>query len=275
MSNTTNVATATGLNVTYELHPSPIEGGKPFMALLHGLSHTRAEFERLIRELGDRGIDTATVDIQSGTSMFRNFTAMDSYVSAAGETLRRIEEDTKRRIDVLCGHSMGGRELQLLQDGNANMRRPTALIAPVPFTGAMPATGRAWKRDKLKVAAMFATMDVTRAMRTDEDVRQLFFDEGTPQGIVTATRRNLRHTSFMAYAELGSAIKTPRPTGEDTLLIRSDTDELFRSEEYEREREHYGDRLQEVVFPRYGHDMFIEGAEETAKHLATFAWTKG
>ncbi len=264
------VETDTRLSASYMVHPSEQEGEKLFGAFVHGMSHTRNHALDLIDEVTPHGIDAVTTDIQSEKAWFKNAISIKSYVRALSKTLHTIEEETRRRIDFVCGHSMGGRMLQMAMDADPTLRRPTVLMAPVPLTSAWPATQRAIGRDWKKMATMALKRDVLHAMKTPDDVRTLFFDGETPDEIVLATMSELRHTSFRAYLSLGnpSSLST---TDQKTLLLRSDTDELFWDEKYETERALYGDNLTEIALPRGGHDFFIEFAKDTAKHIADFA----
>lgn len=264
-----NVPSSTPLAVSYRLHVAPSSNGT-LVSLMHGLSHTRAHFARLIGELNDRGIDCAAVDIQSGDSFFRNWTALASYAEAAAEALYQIERDTRKKIAVTGAHSMGGRELEMLQRKHPELRRPSALLAPIPPKGALPGTGRALVRKPAGVAVMAMTANVLTVQSTPEDVRMLFFNDDTPDEIVVEAMRGLRHTSFRAYLELGLPLKDLPPPQHPTLLLTSDTDFLFHDSEYDGTREHYGDLLTQNIIPG-GHDFFIEHAARTAEEIATFA----
>lgn len=238
----------------------------------HGILHTRDQFLGLILQLNRLGIHAAMIDQQSeNAGFFRNFIGAKQYREGMADAVRRIEHDTKRSIGSYALHSMGALIGEEMQQRYPELRRPTVLMAPIPVNGALPITLRILRKHPLSYLKSVLTFDIHSLAKSPGQVRELFFDQLTPQDIVEETTAQLKHAPFWIYCQLvlRCLVRTRiQNDGLPKLLLLSETDEIFQPREYHRTQGRYPQLEQDQI--RGGHDFFIQHAEATAERIADF-----
>ncbi len=263
------VESETRLKVSYRFDPAKKPESDRIATNLHGLSHTSNLFSNHINALNREGVHAASIDMVSGGN---NWISFDEYLLAHHEALTQIQHDTGMQIGSILGHSMGGMIVQETMQEYPEWRKPAVFVAPIPMAGAMPGMGRAvWKHPSTLPKSM-KNFDITNVMKTPAEVRTLFFDKDTPEGIVRETLRELRETSYRAYLTLLTRPLTrPRMERRDkpALLEYCENDYLFWPGMYRNLEKAYP-RLQRKKHERGGHDFFIEFGDVTGYDHATF-----
>jgi pimeloyl-ACP methyl ester carboxylesterase len=266
------VLTEGPLAVTYTLFEAPHPVSDRAVALHHGICHTRVPFLPLIEQLNGYGIHAVMIEQQSeNAGFFRNGIGLDQYRGGMTAAVRRIENVDGWPIGSYVLHSMGALIGEEMQQANENLLRPTVFLAPIPMAGAFPITLRIMRRRPRSYLKTVLALDIQSLMHTPEQVRELFFDARTPADIVEDTTAQLKHAPFWAYCQLVLRwLVRPRINDDQRpkMLLYSETDEIFRPEEYKKTISHYS-RLEVHAFDG-GHDFFIEYAEPAAKLIADF-----
>ncbi len=98
-------------------------------------------------------------------------------------------------------HSMGALIGEEMQQQYPELRRPTILMAPIPVDGALPITLRILTRHPLTYLKTVLTLSIHSLAKTPEQVRELFFDCRTPEGMVVNTTAQLKHAPFWIYCQ--------------------------------------------------------------------------
>jgi pimeloyl-ACP methyl ester carboxylesterase len=242
------------------------------MVLHHGICHTREQFLPLIEELNRLGLHAAMIDQQSeNAGCRRNCIGANAYCEGMAAAVRRIEKDTRKPVGGYVLHSMGALIGEEMQQKYPRLRRPTVLMAPIPVRGALPITLRILRRHPSSYLKAVLTLDIHSLAGTPERVRELFFDQRTPEEIVLRTAAQLKHAPFWIYCQLVLRwLVRPRIQNDRLakMLLYSDTDEIFHPRQYARAQDDYPQLEQERV--RGGHDFFIEHAKDAARLIAEF-----
>ncbi len=266
------VPTNSRLRVTYTLHEAPDPKHDRAVVLHHGICHTRDQFLPLLEQLNALGMHAAMIDQQSeNAGFFRNCLGLKSYREGMAAAVRAIENEAGMRVGGYVLHSMGALIGEEVQQRYPELRRPTVLMAPIPVNGALPITLRILKRRPLAYLKAVLTLDIHSLLDTPEEVRELFFDEHTPQTIIDAATPQLKHAPFWSYCQLVlRRLVRPRiqNDGLPKLLLFSETDEIFHPGEYAKTRERFPQLLEQTI--PGGHDFFIEHAPAAARHIAEF-----
>lgn len=270
--NPISVFSGSRLRVTYSFHPAPQPKSDCILVLHHGICHTREQFLPLIEQLNRLGIHAAIIDQQSEhAGFFRNCIGAKKYREGMAAAVRQIEVDTGKRIGGYALHSMGALIGQEMQQKYADWRRAAVLMAPIPVCGAMPITLRILRRHPRAYAKAVLNLDIHSLVDTPAEVRELFFDDHTPQEIVNTTTAQLKHAPFWIYCQLvlrWAVRPWIRDDGRPKMLLFSETDEIFHPREYKSTRRRFK-QLEEHRMPG-GHDFFIQYAETTAQRIAEF-----
>jgi pimeloyl-ACP methyl ester carboxylesterase len=269
--NPVSVPTQSRLGVAYTLHRAAEPKGDRLIVLHHGICHTREQFLPLIAQLNRLGIDAAMIDQQSEhAGRFRNCLGVKPYREGMAAAVKMMEAQ-EGRIGSYALHSMGALIGEEMQQQYPEFRRPTVLMAPIPVEGALPITLRILRRQPLSYLKAVATLNIHSLAKTPEQVRELFFDAETPEGIVQRTAAQLKHAPFWIYCQLVLR-RIVRPKiqndGSPKMLLYSKTDEIFHPGEYKTTPDRYPQLEQRLILG--GHDFFIEHAEAAAERIAAF-----
>lgn len=263
------VESETRLKVSYRFDPSKNPQSDRIATNLHGLSHTSKLFSNHINALQREGVHSASIDMVSGGN---NWISFDEYLLAHHEALTQIQHDTGMQIGSILGHSMGGMIVQETMHEYEEWRKPAVMVAPIPMAGAMPGMARAAWNDWSILPKSLKNFDITNVMKTAPEVRKLFFDEKTHEGIVLETLGELRETSYRAYLSLLTRPLT-RPRMEQldvpVQLQYCENDYLFWPWMYKYLEKKYP-KLQRKLHKRGGHDFFMEFGDMTGYDHATF-----
>lgn len=265
------VKTDTRLDVSYVFDPADRPQSDSLTVMTHGLSHGSVQFGGVASTLKREGVHVARLDFKSNGD---NRIGMAEYVRAQHQALAYVQNHTRLRIGSLGAHSMGGKMTKKVKLAHPEWRLPTVYMAPIPEKGAGMAVLRGMKADWKSHVRALVHLNVLELMKTNDQVRKLFFDKDTPTepvDIVDETRRQMRHTSYRAFVNLlGMSFNHPLRTKikEPTLLLYSDTDFLFPPESYD-DLGYTHPNLKKEHIPG-GHDFFIEHAEWTGMAYADF-----
>lgn len=267
-----SVSAGTRLEVTYSFHPARHPSRDEVLVLHHGICHTHEQFLPLIEQLNRLGFHAVMIDQQSEQAgFFRNAIGATQYVRGMTAAIHQVEQETGRKIGGYVLHSMGALIGEEVQQKHVELQRPTVLLAPISINGAFPITLRIlWKHPLSYLKAVF-TLDILSLARTEEQVRELFFDKHTPNDIVDRTTPQLKHAPFWIYCQLVLRWLVRPWIADDKLpklLLTSDSDEIFHPREYDKTLRCYS-QLKHAVIPG-GHDFFIQNAEQTATQVADF-----
>jgi pimeloyl-ACP methyl ester carboxylesterase len=265
------VPAPTRLRVTYRLHEAPKPDSGRGVVLHHGICHTREHFQRLIEALNASGIHAAVIDQQSEDAgwLRRNFIGLNAYCEGMAAAVTAIEKEMP--IGSYALHSMGALIGEEMQRQHPELRHPTVLMAPVPVDGALPITLRLLKRRPHDYLCAVFALNILSLARSPTRVRELFFDQDTPQHIVKQAKRQLRHAPFWTYCQLALRWKLRPAISDDgyaRLLLYSASDEIFFPSEYENTKALYPGMKEFRI--EGGHDFFIEYAQRAAEEIADF-----
>lgn len=259
------------LDVTWTIHDSPRATSEHVIALQHGICHSRAHFLPLIEQLNALGHHVAMIDQQSENAGFwRNLIGLDQYVDGMADAVQQIE--ARRPIGCYALHSMGAMVGEEMQQRNPKLRRPSLLMTPIPVDGALPNTWRLMREYPIAYLRALLTLDILSLARQRNLVRELFFDDATPDEIVEATRAKLKHAPFWAYCQLVFRPFTRSRIRPDELppmrILYGERDGIFRVEEYESMLARYVDVEVEPI-PDV-HDFFVVDPKGAAERIAGF-----
>lgn len=266
------VSTDTRLEVTYRSFVPTNPKFNDLIVMHHGIFHSWLQFTNLIEKLNDAGIHVVTIDQQSEDAEHRNFIGADQYQQGMAPTVRQIQEDLGKPVGIYLCHSMGAFIAEEMQLEHPDLRRPTAMMAPIPLSGAWPISLRLLFRHPLIYFKTVLTLTVQTLAREPWQVHELFFDETTEPETYEEVTKRLKHAPFWMYVQLILRLLIRpriRHDGYSKLLLLSETDYIFRPKEYARTRERFREALEEHYLPG-GHDFFIEHADDTAAKVIEF-----
>ena len=272
------VESGSRLRVTFSVHPAANPVNSSVVVLHHGILHSRESFLPLIAALNAQGMHAVMIDQQSEQAgLFRNFIGLGAYTQGMRDALGAIQEhlDTAHkgmRIGIFACHSMGAEIAEETLQKNPALRRPMVLLAPIPVAGAFPVFCRILGRHPFALLKAILMLSVHSLAKTPQRVRELFFDEHTPQEIVARTTAHLKHSPFWSYVQLTFRwLLRPRIVADEMpkLLLFSKTDFIFKPQEFAGTRKLYQEHLEEIEMPG-GHDFLIEYAELAATAISKF-----
>ncbi len=255
------------------------DGSNKMFVEVPGFAHTDEHFVPFAEALQQHGISSAIVDfrLRSQNILTRNAVSLTAYRSGLDALVSRIEKDTKCEIIGMIGHSQGGllvqEKLGQLSKQQDLKKFLTVLLAPVPLTGAKQAVWNLAIHQPVFFTKIVASFFSKKGMRglTPDQIRALFFDDNTPEDIVTEAQSKLTQAPLRVFMEdiLRQWVRpTIEPIDSPTLLVHSETDALFPPDLYADLSAKYSNLSSQTIAG--GHDFFIEYAKELAQYIADF-----
>lgn len=247
-------------------------GGDKHIAIIPGFAHTAEHFHALSQALLQEGIRSTRFTIFAIANMANrnSVTFNGGYQRVIDCEIEKLRADPCRKFDAVIGHSMGGRLVQrYLQKHDKEQQTPLVLMAPLPHSGLF-ASVRKTATTKPKTFYRFVVSFFKDGVKglSDAEIKCLFFDESTPDEVVSAAKLEMQHASFRVFLEGLYPYFPHKEQKRAALLLYSDTDYLFPPSRYTGLANTYP-RLQEQHVGG-GHDFYIHNAQATANSIAQF-----
>lgn len=262
-----------GLHVYYTLCPADDPANKPWLAIHHGICHTRRHFPHLIKYLNQLGFNVAMIEQRiKGSCFARNIVTMKRHRQAMARAVEAVQAAISTDIKGYVCHSMGSQFCEEMQQENPTLRRPTVFMAPIPVDGAFPISLRIFLRHPIEYVWAIMRFSVLALVKAPPRTKEWFFDSQAPENIYRRASKALRHASFLAYFQLilrpiiGPQIADD---GNPKLMLMCETDEIFHLRELDATKRRYPRMLVER-FAVGGHDFFIQFAQQTADSVRAF-----
>ena len=194
---------------------------------------------------------------------------MRDYVDDLVAVVARVtaELDT---VPFVAGHSMGGAVVQgLLSRPHHPRIAGAALLASIPPSGLLSVTPKIAKHSPGAFLLSNLTLDLGRLVRTQEQVRALFFRPSTPEHIVAAATARLQSESYRAFLLNMLRLERPKPHAVNVpvLVLGATEDAIFTPAMVAATAAAWG--ATPVMFDDIGHDVMLDvGWERIADELA-------
>ena len=244
------------------------------VVLVHGAWHAAWCWQDGFSDrLADAGVSTVALSLRGhgGSPAERplNRLRLRDY---ADDVVAVLDETTRGgRPVVVAGHSMGGGVVQhVLARADRPRLAGAALLASMPPRGVVGTTLRIARATPGTFLALNATRDLGRLVRTEDQVRSLFFRAETSDDVVARTSARVQSESYLAFLDM-LVLDRPRPrrTDEPLLVLGARDDPIFPPEEVAATARAW--RTAPEIVDGLGHDVMLDdGWERVADRLA--AW---
>lgn len=203
--------------------------------------------------------------------------------SAAGHRLNRLRlrdyaDDLSAVISSLdasgtpvhvAGHSMGGGVVQTFLERTDRPRvASAALLASMPPAGVHKVTRSLARHRTRDFLAANLTWNLGRLVRTEDDVRAMFYTASTPADVVRRTAERVQSESYLAFVDMLLLDRPrPRPVEEPVLVVAASEDAIFDAEDAAATARAWAARA--VTVDGIGHSLMVDsGWEQVADLLA-------
>lgn len=224
--------------------------------LVHGAWHGPWCWDEIAEGLRTAGHEVDVVELPGHDTpgvLKRKWNRAGSYVRELGRAAEAISARTGA-APVLVGHSMGGYVVQ--RHLERNEARLGVLVASVPRLGSLGANVRMLRRHPILMMKSIGLLDYSHPIRTDELVRDFFFQPDTPDEIVSATRKQLQNESAVALTTIALRWIRPHRVTTPVRVIAAELDAIFTVDEQHLLAAAYGVELDAVEGS--GHDVMLD-----------------
>lgn len=256
---------------TMDLEVIRVDAAEPHatVVLVHGAWHGAWCWQDgFAQRLAEQGVSSAAVSLRghAGSADERRLNGMRvrGYVDDVIDVITATSG-----VPFVAGHSMGGFVVQSLL---ARTERPpiagAALLATVPPYGVKGVVRDLLRQHPGQFFGANLTLNLGRLVRTEEQVRELFFTPDSPAAAITATAARVQSESYLAFLDMLFRDRPkPRSTPEPLLVLAAEHDGIFPASDTTATAEQWGADYRTVA--GIGHDLMLdEGWEQTADLLA-------
>ena len=169
----------------------------------------------------------------------------------------------------VAGHSMGGGVVQMfLSRTDRPAVASAALLASMPPSGIWQVTRDIATHRTGEFLAANATLNLGRLVRTEDDVRRMFFTERSSADVVRRTTERLQSESYLAFVDMLLLDRPkPRPIEERLLVVAAGEDAIFRAQDSTATARAW--RAPLTTVDGIGHDLMLDdGWERVADVVA-------
>lgn len=176
--------------------------------------------------------------------------SLDDYASDLAEVAGQFEVPP-----VLVCHSMGSMVAQRYLE--SHQASAIVFMAPVPATGAMPATMRIFLRHPWLALKANLTLNLRQLFDSPRQARDLLFSQDMPEERVAFYFDRLQDESFRVYLEM-QGLNLPRLKSIDVplLVTGAENDRIISAGEVAETGRRFG--VEAECFPDMAHDMMLE-----------------
>ena len=199
------------------------------IVLVHGAWHGAWCWQDgFAQRLADQGISSVAVSLRghagSAGSRRLNGLRVSDYVDDVAEVVAETPG-----VPFVAGHSMGGFVIQGLL---ARAARPpiagAALLAPAPPYGVTSVVWSMLRHHPMQFFGANLSLNLGRLVRTEDQVRSLFFTPDSPESIVRSTAARVQSESYLAFLDMFFRDRPkPRATAEPVVVIGAEQDAIF------------------------------------------------